>query len=82
MAEAKRVKIIDVIVMPSAEPTRLGKKDAVVTYQDEVMRVRVVTIPYEELAGKTEEEQLKKIAEVIRAQEAERTRFIGRELTL
>lgn len=82
MAEAKRVKIIDVIVMPSAEPTRLGKKDAVVTYQDEVMRVRVVTIPYEELAGKSEEEQLAKIASAIKAQEAERTRFIGKELAL
>lgn len=82
MAEAKRVKIVDMIVMPSAEPTRLGKKDAVVTYQDEVMRVRVVTIPYEELAGKTEEEQLRKITEVIKAQEAERTRFIGKELAL
>jgi len=81
MAVARRVKIVDVTVIPSAEAGRLGKKDAVVTYQDEAMRVRVITIPYENLEGKSEAEQLALIAEAIKAQEAERARLVGKELT-
>jgi len=81
MAAARRVKIVDVTVIPSAEAGRLGKKDAVVTYQDEAMRVRVITIPYENLEGKSEAEQLTLIAEAIKAQEAERARLVGKELT-
>ena len=53
-----------------------------VTYQDQAMRTYVLTIPAEELEGKTEEEQLAIITERIRAQVAERTRWVGREVTI
>ena len=79
---ARRYKIIDMTIIPSASPERIGKKDVVITYQDEALRVRVVTLPYEDIEGKSEEEQLKVITEAIRAQEAERARFVGREITI
>mgnify|MGYP000436241095 CR=1 FL=1 len=80
--EVKTVKIIDQTIIPSADPKRLGKKDLIITYQDEAMRVRVVTIPYEKIEGKSEEEQWETIQQTIRAAEQERRRFIGREIKL
>jgi hypothetical protein len=79
---ARRFKIVDLTVIPSAEPGRIGKKDAIITYQDEAMRVRVLTIPNESIEGKSEEEVITIIANAIKAQEAERARYIGREITL
>jgi len=79
---AKRFKIVDLTVIPSAEAGRMGKKDAIVTYQDDAMRVRVTTIPYENIEGRSEEEQLAIITNAIRTQEAERTRWVGREISL
>ena len=76
------VKIIDVAKVPSAEPGRAGKYDVIVTYQDSAGRVRIVTIPYEELKGKSPEEQEAVIAKYIRASEEERLRFIGKEIKL
>ena len=46
------------------------------------MRTRVVSIPYEKLEGKSEEEQLAIITEAIKAMESERSRFVGKEITL
>ena len=46
------------------------------------MRTRVVTIPYEELEGKSDEEQWAIIQNYIRKAEAERRKFIGREIKL
>jgi hypothetical protein len=77
----RRVKIQDMTVVPSAEPGRIGKKDVIVTYQDEAMRVRIITIPYENIEGKAENEVVTIITNAIKAQEAERTKYIGREIT-
>ena len=46
------------------------------------MRTYVLTIPSEELEGKTEDEQLAIITERIRAQTAERARWVGREVAI
>jgi len=78
----RKVKLIDMTVIPSAEAGRLGRQDAIVTYQDEAMRVRVITIPYERIEGKSDSEKLELISTAIRAQEAERTKFIGKEIVL
>jgi len=75
-----RVRIIDRVRIPSPDPARIGKYDEVITYQDEAMRTYVLTIPAEELEEKPEEEQLKIITERIRAQIAERKRWVGREI--
>ena len=77
-----RLKIIDVTKIPSAESGRVGKYDAVVTYQDEAGRVRVVTVPWEELEGKSPDEALEVIARVIRSNESFRKSLIGREVTV
>jgi len=77
----KRYKIVDLTVIPSAEPGRVGKKDAIVTYQDEAMRVRVITIPYEEIEDKPDDVVLAVITNAIKAQEGERVKWIGREIT-
>ena len=78
----RKYKIVDMTVIPSAEPGRIGKYDAVITYQDEAMRTRVVVVPYEKIEGKPEEEAFKIIAEAIRRKEAERLKYIGREVTI
>lgn len=75
-------KIIDLSKVPSAEAGRAGKYDLIVTYQDTAGRVRIVTIPYEEFEGKSEEEQEELIRKYIRIQESERLRFIGREIKI
>jgi len=84
MAEevAAAYKIIDLSKVPSAEAGRAGKYDLIVTYQDSAGRVRIVTLPYEEFSGKTEEEQAEILRKYIRAEETERLKFIGREITL
>ena len=46
------------------------------------MRTRVVVVPYEKIEGKPEEEAFKIIAEAIRRKEAERLKYIGREVTI
>jgi len=76
------VRIIDQTLIPSPDPKRLGKKDLIITYQDEAMRTRVVVIPYEELEGKSDEEQWEIIQKYIRKAEEERRKFIGREIKL
>ena len=77
-----RFKIVDLSKVPSAEAGRAGKYDLIVTYQDSAGRVRIVTIPYEEFAGKPEEEQAAILSKYIKMQEEERLRFVGRELTI
>jgi muramidase (phage lysozyme) len=79
---AVRFKIVDLSKVPSAEAGRAGRYDLIVTYQDAAGRMRIVTIPYEEFEGKTDEEQDAVLREYIRTQEEERLRFIGRELTI
>jgi len=80
--EGRRFKIIDLAKVPSAEPGRAGKYDLIVTYQDAAGRVRIVTLPYEEFEGKTEEEQAEILKKYVRAQEEERLRFVGKEITI
>ena len=75
-------KIIDIIKVPSAEAGRTGKYDLHVTYQDSAGRVRMVTIPYEEWKGKSEEEQEALLKKYIRMEEEERLKFLGREIRL
>jgi|GEM_PF-2154565 len=79
---ATTVKIIDIAKVPSAEAGRAGKYDVIVTYQDNAGRVRIVTIPYEEIKGKSPEEQEAIIAKYIKQAEEERLRFIGKEIKL
>jgi len=78
----RKYKIVDITVIPSAEPGRIGKKDAVITYQDEALRTRVVVIPYEKIEGKPTDEMLSIIAAAIRKQETERLQLIGKEVTI
>jgi len=73
-------KILDLSKVPSAEAGRAGKYDLIVTYQDEAGRVRIVTIPYEEFAERSPEEQEAVLRKYIGMQEEERLRFIGKEI--
>ena len=81
-ATGKSFKIVDMAKVPSAEAGRMGKYDVIVTYQDSAGRVRVVTIPAEEFIGKPEEEQIEILKQRIAAEEGERLRFIGKEITI
>ncbi|MEM2618907.1 MAG: hypothetical protein QW356_05435 [Candidatus Hadarchaeales archaeon] len=77
-----RIRILDRTRIPSPEPARIGKYDEIITYQDETLRTYVLTVPAEELEGKPEEEQLRIIADRIRAQVAERKRWVGKEIAI
>jgi len=81
-AGAPAYKILDLSKVPSGEPTRAGKYDLIVTYQDTAGRVRIVTLPYEEFAGKSEEEQTEVLRKYIRAEESERMRFVGKSISV
>jgi len=80
--ETASFKIVEMSRVPSAEPERAGKYDLIVTYQDTAGRMRVVTVPYEEFGGKSEEEQVEVLRKYIGAEESERLKFIGREIKL
>ena len=84
MAEVpkKSVKVVDMFEIPSGQPERLGKYDVIVTYQDEAMRTRTVTIPREELEGKSDTERLAVISSAIKAKEAERGAVVGKTITI
>ena len=75
-------KIVDLTKVPSGEAGRAGKYDIIVTYQDNSGRVRIVTIPYEDFQGKTEAEQVEILRQHIRAEEGERIRFVGKEISV
>jgi hypothetical protein len=66
--------------IPSPETARIGKFDEIITYQDQALRTYVLMVPAEDLEGKSESEQLKIISDRIKAQIAERTRWVGREV--
>jgi hypothetical protein len=68
--------------IPSPETARIGKFDEIITYQDQALRTYVLTVPAEDLEGKSESEQLKIISDRIKAQIAERTKWVGREVAV
>jgi len=75
-------RIVDISKVPSAEAGRAGKYDLIVTYQDTTGRMRIVTIPYEEFAGKSEEEQIAILRKYIKAEEEARLKFVGKEIKI
>jgi hypothetical protein len=79
---AGKVRIIDRVKVPSPDPGRVGKFDYMITYIDEVMRAGVVTMWAELLDGKPDAEQERLIAERIKAEIAERTKWAGREISV
>jgi hypothetical protein len=80
VAPKKTVTIVDMFEIPSGQPERLGKYDVIVTYHDEAMRTRTVTVPREELEGKGDAERLAVITKAIRAKEAERSAVVGKSI--
>ena len=66
------IKIIDAVELPSPEPTRIGKKDTMITYTVDKVRTYLIMLPAEE-ATET------RIMEAIRKVERERVKLIGKE---
>jgi hypothetical protein len=79
---AGKIRIIDRVRVPSPDPTRIGKFDYMVTYMDPAMRAGVVTIHAELVDGKPDSEQERIIANAIKAEVAERTKWAGREISV
>jgi hypothetical protein len=76
------IDIRDFRVFPSMEPTRVGRKDVLITYFLGAEGPFTVTIPYEEIEGKPEATQLDIIRRHIEREQAERMRFVGRKISL
>ena len=72
---AEKFKIIDTRRIPSAEPSRVGKLDYLVTYQLDAYRTYMVTIPADELTEDAIREAVRKDLEAM-------SRFVGKELNL
>jgi len=72
---AQSFKVIDTRRIPSAEPTRIGKLDWLVTYQLDAYRTYMVTIPQDELSEADIKDAVRKDIEAI-------GRWVGQEFTL
>lgn len=72
-----KVTILDKREIPSAEPARVGRMDAMITYQLDTFRTYLITIPNEQLQGADAE---KVIADAIREDLAEREKWANREI--
>ena len=81
-APAESVTIRDRIHVLSTSTERVGLFDEVFSYEDQARRTHIIIIPYEELEGKTEEEQIAIVTERIRAQVEERKSWAGRKITI
>ena len=67
------VTILDKREIPSAEPGRVGRMDALITYQLDTFRTYLITLPNEKLGGPDEEEVIR-VAIAADLQERERWR--------
>jgi len=77
-----KIVIMDVTTAPSVRPERFGRQDVYVSYRDERMRLRTVDIP-SEVALTPEGEIIEaKLIEAIKAQEAWRAKYIGKEIEI
>ena len=69
---AVNFKVVDARRVPSAEPNRVGKRDWLVTYQLDAMRVYMVTIPFDVLTEAIIADAVKRDLEAIE-------RWVGKE---
>jgi hypothetical protein len=81
-APERRFKVIDLVKVPSMEPTRVGKFDLMISYQDATGRVRMITIPYEDWEKQTDMGKEELIKKAIMQEESERLKYIGKEFTV
>jgi len=72
---ALNFKVIDVRRIPSAEPSRIGKLDYLITYQLDPMRVYMVTIAQDALTEAIIQDAVRKDVEAI-------SRWSGKEFTI
>jgi hypothetical protein len=72
-----KVSIIDKREIPSADPQRVGKMDALITYQQDSFRTYLITLPNELLGGPNEDQV---VADAIRVDLAERQRWAEKEI--
>lgn len=74
---AQTVTIVDKREIPSADPARVGKLDAMITYSVDTFRTYLITLPNERLGGPDEEDVVR---EAIREDLAERERWVERKI--
>ncbi|MBW2560135.1 MAG: hypothetical protein JRE40_04675 [Deltaproteobacteria bacterium] len=79
-ASSAVIRIIDMRKHPSLETARAGKTDITISYMYGAEGPFTATIPYEEIGGKSVEEQNKAVLKYVKAAQAERLSFKGREI--
>ena len=70
-----KIKILDTRDYPSTDPARVGKFDAVITYQVDAFRSYIITMPKEEFTET-------KVKEKITADLKEREKWRGKEIEI
>lgn len=71
------VTIIDKREIPSADPARVGRMDAMITYSVDTFRTYLITMPDELLGGPDEDDVVR---EAIKVDLAERERWAERKI--
>jgi len=77
-----KIVILDVTTAPSVKPERYGRQDVYVSYRDERMIMRTVDIPSEVALTPEGEIIEEKLIEAIKAREAWRAKYIGKEIEI
>ena len=80
--EEVEVTILDVAFVASLEPERLGKQDAVITYQLPDGRTLQLVVPAEEIITPEGEVDWKKVEELITKQLEARRKLVGRKIKI
>jgi len=75
MPEQHSFQIVDVRKLPSPDPQRLGKEDAIVVYALDPTHHYTVRIPAEELSEET-------IRQAVRRDIEERSKWLGKTISL
>jgi len=76
------ITILDFAKVPSANPKRRGRLDYMYTISLPNGRIRIVTIPAEEIEGASDEEKEKKIKQYIAKDLEEYRKWVGKKIKI
>lgn len=82
MVEEAKIKILNVMDVPSTTTDRLGKFDRIFTYMLNAEGAFITTIHREELEGKTESQAMEIIKKTILRERGEVEKWRGKEIPL
>lgn len=80
--EGLEITILDFAKVPSADPRRRGRLDYMYTISLPNGRIRIVTIPVEEIEALPDEQKEQKIKEYIKKDLEEYRKWVGKKIKI